>query len=425
MKWYEKLFRRPPKGGRWARTMNGYAPIYSQFGTNIYASDVVQQCLKCIADEMKKLNPQHVRYKGNDPVPIVDSSVQKVLDNPNPLMTTSEFLEVCTYLLLMNYNLFVIPTYEVWIDNTTGAERRKYESLYPIKPIQVDFIEDGSGRLYCKFFFANGYTTTIPYDSLIHIRFNFSVNQYMGGDEFGQPDHQALLNTLELNKKLLDGIARAMNASYAVNGLVKYGTIISKEDTERAISEFNEMLRKSESGFIPVDLKSEVVPFQRSTQIVDRDTLKFIDEKILRTWGIPLSILSGDYTTEQYAAFYQRCLEPLIKSFSQGFTKKIFSDRERSFWNKVEFYPEELIFLSVQQTIEMVNLLSPTGGMFENEKRVAFGLRPLPELEGKRYMSLNWIEAELAAQYQTKGLKDGNINVDVVDEAKQESISEV
>jgi hypothetical protein len=65
------------------------------------------------------------------------------------------------------------------------------------------------------------------------------------------------------------------------------------------------------------------------------------------------------------------------------------------------FYPKELIFMSVDQTIEMVTLLSNTGALYENEKRVAFGLRPLAELEGKRYMSLNWVDADIAKQYQT------------------------
>ena len=78
------------------------------------------------------------------------------------------------------------------------------------------------------------------------------------------------------------------------------------------------------------------------------------------------------------------------------------------------FYPKDLIFMSVDQTIEMVNVLAPTGAITENEKRVAFGLRPLPELDGKRYMSLNWIDANNAGQYQIG--KDAD--VEVIDEEK-------
>lgn len=374
----------------------------------------MQQALKCIVDEMKKLNPTHVRYNGSDPVP-VKSTVQDVLENPNPLMTTNEFLEKVCYLLLMNYNAFIIPTYYTWTDEKTGVERRYYESLYPIQPTQVDFIEDASGRLFVRFWFWNGEDTTIPYDDVIHIRYNYSVNQYMGGGILGQPDHEALLKTLQLNEQLLQGVAKAMNASYAVNGVVKYNTLIDDGTTEKNLQELERKLANSESGFLPLDLKAEFTPLERKSQIVDEATLKFIDEKILRNFGVPLAILAGDFTKEQYESFYQKTLEPLIKAISQALTKKLFTSREKAFGNRVELYPKELIFMTVTQTLEMINILSPTGALFENEKRVALGLRPLPELEGKRYMSLNWVEADKAAQYQ---LGD-NVNVGIVDEQKE------
>ena len=321
MKWYEKLFRRGPKSPKFAPTMNGFWPVYTQFGTNIYASDVVQQAIKCIVDEMKKLNPTHVRYINSDPVP-VKGSIQDVLSNPNELMTTNEFLEKITWLLLLNYNAFVIPTYYTWVDDKTGATLRRYESLYPINPSQVDFIEDAGGRLFVKFTFWNGYTTTIPYDDVIHIKYNYSVSEYMGGNELGQPDHKALLGTLELNNQLLKGIAKAMNASYAVNGIVKYNTMIDDGRTEAALKELERKLQNSESGFLPLDLKADFTPLEHKSQLVDEPTLKFIDEKILRHWGVPLAILTGDYTKDQYEAFYQKALEPLITAFTQAFTKK-------------------------------------------------------------------------------------------------------
>lgn len=418
MGWLDKLFRRPPKDRKFAPTMDGWTPIYSQFGTNIYASDVVQQALKCIVDEMKKLNPTHIRMKDSDPVP-VKGNVQDILDSPNQLMTTSEFLEKICWLLLMNYNAFVIPTYYTWVDEKTGAERRYYDALYPINPTQVDFIEDGSGRLFVHFWFWNGYDTTIPYDDCIHIKYNYSINEYMGGNLMGQPDHEALLSTLELNNSLLQGIAKAMNASYAINGVIKYNTLLDDGKTEAALREFETHLRNSESGFMPIDLKGEVIPLERKLALVDEPTLQFIDSKILRNWGVPLAILTGDYTKEQYEAFYQKTLEPLIIAISQAFTKKMFTSRERAFGNKIALYPKDLIFMTISQTLEMINILSPTGGLYENEKRTALGLRPLPELEGKRYMSLNWIDANNADQYQV-----GTVNVDVVDETKQESIME-
>lgn len=424
MSWISKLFHRAPKDRKFAPTTDGFLPMYSQFGTNIYASDVVQQAVKCIVDEIKKLKPTHVRYKGDDPVPIEDSTIAKVLENPNPLMTTSDFIEKTTWLLLLNYNAFIIPVYKTWTDEKTGVVRRYYEALYPVQPTQVDFIEDASGRLYVHLYFPNSYNTTIPYNDIIHIKYNYSVNQYMGGNIMGQPDHQALLQTLELNNSLLQGVAKAMNASYSINGVVKYNTMLDDGKTEAALKELERKLQNSESGFLPLDLKAEFTPLERKPELVGEQTLKFIDEKILRNWRVPLCILTGDYTKVQYAAFYESALEPLVISLGQAFTKSLFTERERRYGNKIEFYPEDLVFMTVNQTLHLVNLLSTTGAMFENEKRVAFGLRPLKELEGKRYMSLNWIDADIAARYQLEKNEDTMANGEALEGIEKDLMDE-
>ena len=184
------------------------------------------------------------------------------------------------------------------------------------------------------------------------------------------------------------------------------------------MKELEEKLRNNESGFLPLDLKADFTPLEKKIALVDEPTLKFIDEKILRNWGIPLDILTGDYSKETYESFFQKTLEPLVKSYSQAFSKKLFTRRERSFGNKVEFYPEDLIFMSIDQKIRMVELLSPTGALFENQKRAIFGMPPIPELDGQRLMSLNWIDAKNAEMYQVGLLKDNKMSV--IDEEKEE-----
>lgn len=409
MGWLNNLFKKQDEklnNSSYAEVMNGYAPIFSQFGTDIYASDVVQQAIMCIVSEMKKLKPTHIRETGED-VTTITGDLQNVLNRPNQLMTTSDFIEKVTWLLFLNYNAFIIPTYYEWVDES-GKYNRKYDGLYPIQPSQVDFIEDASGKLFVKFSFNNGQSYTLRYSDVIHIKYRYSVNQYMGGNEFGQPDNEALLKTLKLNHQLLEGVSSAMKSSFAINGVVKYNTMLDDGKTEQALKELEAKLKKSESGFLPLDLKAEFMPIKKELQMVDATTLKFIDEKILRQFGVPLCILTGDYTKAQYEAFYQKTLEPLIISFSQAFTKILFTDREQSFGNKIQFYPKDLIFMSIDQTIEMVTLLSNTGALYENEKRVAFGLKPLPELEGKRYMSLNWVDMNIANDYQTGRLSGDN-----------------
>ena len=328
-------------------------------------------------------------------------------------MTTSEFIEKVTWLLFLNYNAFIIPTYYEWTDEK-GLVHRRYEGLYPILPSQVDFIEDASGRLYVKFRFNNGQEYTLKYSDVIHLKYRYSVNQYMGGNENGQPDNEALLKTLNLNHQLLEGIAKGMKASYAVNAVVKYNTMLDDGKTEKALKDLESKLNKSESGFLPMDLRGEYIPIQKDLKLVDKDTLEFIDSKILRHYGVSLPIITGDYTQEQYQAFYQKTIEPFVISYGQSFSKTLLTDREKGFRNKIQFYPEDLNFMSVTNVLEMIRLLGDSGGLYENEKRVALGKRPLPELVGVRMQSLNYVNVEIANKYQTGdsgddgGADDGN-----------------
>ena len=406
MGWLSNLFKKEKvNDAKYAEVLSGGAPIYTQFGQNIYASDVVQQAINCIVSEMKKLKPLHIRRDNNDVVP-VNSTLQRVLNNPNPLMTTSDFLEKITWLLFLNYNVFIVPIFYEWTDDK-GVVNRRYEALYPINPSQVDFIEDAGGRLFVKFRFNNGQEYTLRYSDVIHIKYRYSINQYMGGNEQGQPDNDALLSTLKLNHQLLNGVSNAMKSSYAVNAVVKYNTMLDDGKTEKALKDLEAKLKKSESGLLPLDLRAEYIPIKKDLQLVDDKTLKFIDEKILRSFGVPVSVLTGDYTPEQYQAFYQKTLEPLVISYTQAFTKILFTDRERSFNNQVQFYPEDLNFMGVKDVLEMIRLLGDSGTIFENEKRTYLGMMPLPELVGVRMQSLNYVNVNIADKYQVGGAEDG------------------
>ena len=383
----------------YAHMLSGTSPIFSQFGSDIYASDVVQQAINCIVQEMKKIRPIHVKTIGLDLVPVNPSHIQRVLRRPNPLMTTSEFMEKIIWNLHLNYNSFVYKTYD---------SKGKLSGLYPLQPIRVDFLETPTGELFVEMQFRNGTSQTIPYSRILHIRKNYSVNDFMGGNEFGSPDNSALLKTLDLNHTLLEGVAKAMKSSFAVNGVIKYNTMVDRANMPEKIKEFEKQLRDSNSGIMGMDLQAEFVPITRDIQLVDEATLKFIDEKILRHFGVPLPILTGDYSKDQYEAFYQKTLEPLIIGISQVFTDGIFSEGELDHGNEIQFFTSDLIFMTMDQKIEMVRLLGDAGELFSNEKRKTFGLVPLAELEGVRMQSLNYVNVEIANTYQLKDSGGGS-----------------
>ena len=75
----------------YAPTMAGNYPFYSNFGENIYASDIIVQSIRCKANEFKKLQPRHIRVIDGKQTVITDSSIAKVLKRPNPYMTMADF----------------------------------------------------------------------------------------------------------------------------------------------------------------------------------------------------------------------------------------------------------------------------------------------------------------------------------------------
>ena len=98
---FKKLLQRFSKNYTYVKLLNGSTPAFSNFGSDILASDVVMQCISCIASEVSKLRPQHTRDIGYDTIPIADD-FQKLLENPNPRMTSADFLEKLCFMLLSN-----------------------------------------------------------------------------------------------------------------------------------------------------------------------------------------------------------------------------------------------------------------------------------------------------------------------------------
>lgn len=387
-------FKNKINGLRFAHMLNSGQPIFSQFGENIYASDIVQSIVDCIVAEMIKLTPKHIRIEGSDKVP-VNSSVQRVLNNPNSLMTRSDFISKVVWNLFLNYNSIIYPIFE--------GER--LVEMYPLQPRNVDFLEDESGKLFIKMRFHNSQEFTLPYENIIHVRYKFSFNDFLGGNKNGQPDNSALLKLLSMNENLMEGTLKAMKTSFNINGILKSGSIMDREKTDKMVAEFNEKLKKGDSGILGVDGKSDYIAIDKKPQLIDPETLKFIDTRILRMFGVSMPILTGDYTKEQYEAFYQKKIEPLVIAISQAFTKGLFTENERNHGNEIVFLPKELIFMNTTQVLEAMRILGDAGDLYSNEKRLALGLAPLPELVGVRMQSLNYVNVNIADKVQLKEQK--------------------
>ncbi|XCH78856.1 MAG: phage portal protein [Candidatus Dehalobacter alkaniphilus] len=409
MGWFDtakNLFNKPKSGNSQLAMINGSLPIYSQFGQNVYSSDVVQQAIACIAQEISKLTPKHIRIDKNNMQNQVFDSISELLEyGPNEWMTTKDFLEKITWQLLFNYNVFMLPVYDEM--NTNEGKKRVYRAIYPLDPTDVTFIIDGNSELFVEMKFAHSDKLTVKYSDLIHWRYRYSVNPFMGGNINGQPDTAALMKTVEINHNLLQSIEKAVTSSMQITGVMKYNTMMDDGAMKAEIAKFEKNLSENKSGIMGADIKSEYITIKPDPKLVDAETLAFIDSKILRQYGVSIPVLTGDFTPEQYQAFYEKTLEPLALSLNQVFTKSLFTTRELQVGNRIIFYANNLLYMALDKRVSLGDLLGNRGALTNNELLALFGYPPYED-GNVRLMSLNYVDVNIANQYQLQkaGKKD-------------------
>ena len=374
------LFKKKPteekQGYSYAPTMSGGAPFYAPFGDSLYASDIVIQSIRCKANEFKKLKPRHIKTTNGTQTVVTDSSVARMLRRPNEYMTTADFLEKCAIMLELNRNVFIYPQYY-----RNQAGEKVYERIYPLKPATVEYLVDKAGKYFIRFGFANGYKATIPADDVIHWRKDF-YDDYFGGNS-GFDDTVGQLKAVREYDKLCQSISKAVACSCQINGVMKYNSYMSDDKQEAERAAFEAKLAKNESGILFTDMKTEYTHLERDVKLVDAETLKFFYDTILRANGTSLAILNGDYTKAQKEAYYEHALEADIISLGQAMSKCIFSDRQESFGNEIVLYPNNIVFMSMENKIGALQTGLPAGIFMKDEARELLGYPPLPNGSGQ------------------------------------------
>ena len=406
-----------PRGMKQAEVLDSQTPVFSQFGEDVYESDVVQMCIDAIATEISKLMPKHIRTNTDGTqTDDVNSNLNRIFKHgPNELMTTRDFLEKVIWLMYLKANCFIYPTYELRATSNTGDMRytKHFTGFFPLNPKNVTFLQDTNGTMFVELEFLNLQKITLPYSDLIHLRWKFSINELMGGGRDGKPDNAAVLKTLSINESLLQGVSNAVETSFKIRGVLKINTLLDDESQIKERQKFEEKIRSGDSGILPLDLKGEYIDLKPDPKLVDKETLDFIDRKILRFYGVSLPILCGDYNDDQYQAFYEKTLEPIVVKLGQAFTKCVFTEREKDVGNEIVFYFKNMMYLSMSKKIELLKTVGEQGLFTNDEKLALVGYPPVGgEFGSQRTMSLNYIDATLASEYQMNKVGRGGSNLD-------------
>lgn len=390
----------------YAPTQTGGVPFYSDFGNNVYASDIVVQSIRCKANEFKKLRPRHIREKDGHENVISDSSVSRLLSRPNEYMTTADFLEKITILLELNKNVYIYPEYY----RTRGGEKI-YTGMYPLNPANVTYLIDNANRYFIQFDFDNGYTVQLPAGDIIHWRKDYGLNDYFGGSEYGGADNAGLLAALDRYDKLCQSIAKAVKVSCNINGILHVNSYIEDEQTQAKQAEFVQQIQNNDSGILVTDLKNSFENLSHDVKLVDAETLKFFYDTILRANGTSLAILNGDYTKQQKEAYYEHAIESDVISLGQAMTKTLFTENEKSYGNKVVLYPRDISFMSMSEKIEALKSGLPAGIFTKNEARELLGY---PPIEGGDVMPRGYNEVDDSLTAPTAGTNETVVNDETI-----------
>lgn len=410
MSFFSRIFRkRPPAGNMERAEILSGGSGFSAWSGDAYASDIYRGAVDAIARNVAKLKGSHViRYTDHEQVE-GDCKINRLLQiEPNPYMSAFDLLyKLATHYFLYN-NAFAYLQKD---------ERGRLCGVYPLGAAQVDFLEDGSGGLYCYFLFRSGKSVILPYSDIIHLRRNFN-----GNDLLGDPN-DALTPALQLAHTQNEGIISAIKSGASIRGILKRTQIANVEKLKEIQENFiRDYLNISNNGGIAVlDNASEYIPLDNKPYAIDEKQLQAVKTKIYDYLGVSEEIVSSSYNEDQWAAFYESTIEPLAVQFSLEFTRKIFNERERAFGNAIQFESGRLQFSSNATKVTLIKELMPYGLLTINQ---ALEILNLPAVAGgeKRLQTLNVVSADEAHKYQMA--KAGAETAQKEPEKKEESGNE-
>jgi HK97 family phage portal protein len=377
------------------RVFNSTLNVFSDFGDNINASDVVKICIDRIATHAAKLKPRYIKKQDDSTVVEKKGSLAFILKfQPNPIMSPYDFIYRVVTLLYLNNNAFIYPVY----DEATF----ELKELWPIKPNSVEALKDESGELYLRFYFSDRKAFTLPYESIIHLRRFYGTNDIFGGSG-AISDHSAILKTIKINDSVLQGIDNAIKSSFQIRGLLKINGMLSEKDKNAQKAEFDRALKTSVedggSSIVPIDLKSEYVPLNVDPKLVNSETLTFLQKKVISYFGVSDAIYDNKYDENQYNAFYEGCIEGIAIALSEAFSKALLTKNALERGEEIVFYSERLQYASWNTKVTAIEKLMGLGILSLNESRSLLGLEPI-EGGDRRLQSLNYVDANKANQYQ-------------------------
>lgn len=337
------------------------------FDGKLYESDIVRACIRPKVKAIGKLVGKHIRDdpKAGGLKVNPDANIRFLLSEPNPYMTGQQMQEKVANQLCLNNNAFILIVRD---------ENGKPMQLYPVPCVSVEAKYNDSGELFMKFLYGNGKTGVFRYSDIIHLRQDYNDN-----DIFGTSPIPVLTPLMNLIGTMDQGIVNAIRNSNVIRWLIAFRQSMRDEDIKKYVQNFVDNYLAVESttfGAAGIDSKADIQRIEPKDYVPNAMQTEKVVDRLYSYWGTNKKIVQSSYTEDEWTAYYEAEIEPVVVQMHQTYTVALFSRKERGFGNRIVFEANNLQCASLTTKLAFQAMVD-RGAMTPNEWRETMNLAPI------------------------------------------------
>lgn len=337
------------------------------FDGKLYESDIVRACIRPKVKAIGKLVGKHIRDdpKAGGLKVNPDANIRFLLSEPNPYMTGQQMQEKVANQLCLNNNAFILVVRD---------ENGKPMQLYPVPCVSVEAKYNDSGELFLKFLYGNGKTGVFRYSDIIHLRQDYNDN-----DIFGTSPLPVLTPLMNLIGTIDQGIVNAIRNSNVIRWLIAFRQSMRDEDIKRYVQNFVDNYLAVESttfGAAGIDSKADIQRIEPKDYVPNALQTEKVVDRLYSYWGTNKKIVQSSYTEDEWTAYYESEIEPVVVQMYQTYTVALFSRKERGYGNRIVFEANNLQCASLTTKLAFQAMVD-RGAMTPNEWRETMNLAPI------------------------------------------------
>lgn len=337
------------------------------FDGKLYESDIVRACIRPKVKAIGKLVGKHIRDdpKAGGLKVNPDANIRFLLSEPNPYMTGQQMQEKVANQLCLNNNAFILVVRD---------ENGKPMQLYPVPCVSVEAKYNDSGELFLKFLYGNGKTGVFRYSDIIHLRQDYNDN-----DIFGTSPLPVLAPLMNLIGTMDQGIVNAIRNSNVIRWLISFRQSMRDEDIKKYVQNFVDNYLAIESttfGAAGIDSKADIQRIEPKDYVPNALQTEKVVDRLYSYWGTNKKIVQSSYTEDEWTAYYESEIEPVVVQMYQTYTVALFSRKERGYGNRIVFEANNLQCASLTTKLAFQAMVD-RGAMTPNEWRETMNLAPI------------------------------------------------